>query len=153
MKCFMWMSLLYMEPYRFVCTNNWTLSKCSYWQDPLTSGFWGIDNHLICHPRTLIFGRTDPYLTWWSGQLQTMYVSFFTSITRWWKNWMNDRYGILLFVVHCIADVSASMIMIMLIGHLSLPFQVFMFWLWIVYQRWTVNTCKSGCTVYTSVVY
>jgi hypothetical protein len=77
--------------------------------------------------RILCSGHTGHYPKWWSVQLQMMFVFFSASIIRWWKSWTKDRYGILQFVEHCILDVSALMRIIMLIGPISLLFQVLCF--------------------------
>ena len=72
-------------------------------------------------------GNTGHYPKWWSVQLQMMFVFFSASIIRWWKSWMTGHYGILQFVEHCILGVSALMRIIMLIGPISLLFQVLCF--------------------------
>ena len=77
--------------------------------------------------RILCSGHTGHYPKWWCVQLQMMFVFFSASIIRWWKSWTKDRYGILQFAEHCILDVSALMRIIMLIGLISLLFQVLCF--------------------------
>lgn len=74
--------------------------------------------------RTPIFGHTDLYLNRWSVQLQMMSAFFCISITRWWRNWINNHYGILQFVDLSIADVFASTTTILQTGHLFPLFQV-----------------------------
>ena len=74
--------------------------------------------------RTQSFGHTGQWLKWWSVRLLMMFAFFYTSTINWWKSWMKNHYGISLFEDHSTVDVSASMIMTMLIGRLSPPFQV-----------------------------
>jgi len=57
--------------------------------------------------RTLSFGLTDQCLIWWSVQLQMMSVFSYLFITKWWRSWMRNPCGILLFVDLSTADVSA----------------------------------------------
>lgn len=104
----------------------------------LNFGCWMIFiSYFIC--RTPSFGPTDHYQNRWSVQLQMMSAFFSTSIIRWWRNWIKDLYGILQFVVLCTAGVFASMIMIMLIGNLFLPFRVFIIWIARTYYKCCVE--------------
>ena len=103
-------------------SSSWSLSCC--------------DIISKCVVRTPSFGHTDLYLNLWSVQLLMMSVFFSTFITEWWRSWMSGPYGILRFVVPCIADVFVRTVMIMLIGHLCLLSQVWIIWMRIFYVKY-----------------